>query len=39
VGAAVALWRDVAGEAGIRRAEIARMASAFEHDDLKQALA
>lgn len=39
VGAGVAPWRDVAGEAGIRKAEIDRMASAFEHDDLKQALA
>lgn len=31
------IWREVAGEAGARAAEITRMASAFEHDDLKQA--
>lgn len=39
VGAGVAPWRDIAGKAGIRKTEIDRMASAFEHDDLKQALA
>jgi serine/threonine-protein kinase HipA len=38
VGAGVANWRKVAAQAGIRKAEIDRMASAFEHDDLRQAL-
>ncbi len=32
-------WRDVAKVVGARSAEINRMASAFEHDDLKRALA
>lgn len=32
-------WRVVAQEAGARSAEINRMASAFEHDDLRRALA
>lgn len=31
-------WRAVAEEVGGRRAEIARMASAFEHEDLRAAL-
>ena len=31
-------WQAVAQEVGSRRAEIARMASAFEHDDLSAAL-
>lgn len=31
-------WRVVAQEVGCRRAEVARMASAFEHDDLCAAL-
>jgi serine/threonine-protein kinase HipA len=31
-------WRSVAGEVGARRAEMDRMASAFEHEDLKLAL-
>jgi len=39
VGKAVSNWRARAGRHGIRDAEIGRMASAFEHDDLKQALA
>lgn len=39
VGKAVSNWRRVAEDQGIRRAEIDRMASAFEHDDLKQAVA
>lgn len=39
VGAAVAGWRDTAAAAGIGKAEIDRMASAFEHDDLELALA
>ena len=34
-----AKWRDVAKMVGARSAEINRMASAFEHDDLKRALA
>ena len=32
-------WRDVAAAAGARPAEIRRMESAFEHDDLVKALA
>ncbi|HZT03214.1 MAG TPA: HipA domain-containing protein [Steroidobacteraceae bacterium] len=32
-------WREVAAEAGASNAEIQRMASAFEHDDLHRALA
>jgi serine/threonine-protein kinase HipA len=39
VAMATATWRDVAKEAGAKVAEIGRMASAFEHDDLKRALA
>ena len=31
-------WRDVARETGARHSDIRRMASAFEHDDLKRAL-
>lgn len=31
-------WQSVAEEVGVRRAEIARMASAFEHEDLRAAL-
>lgn len=31
-------WRAVAGEIGVSRAQIERMASAFEHDDLAMAL-
>jgi serine/threonine-protein kinase HipA len=38
VGKAVSSWRNVAARLGIRAAEIDRMASAFEHDDLKAAL-
>jgi serine/threonine-protein kinase HipA len=38
VGAAVSNWRDVAVTVGARLAEILRMASAFEHDDLARAL-
>jgi serine/threonine-protein kinase HipA len=34
-----ATWRETARIVGARSAEIARMASAFEHDDLKRALA
>jgi serine/threonine-protein kinase HipA len=39
VGAAVALWRKVAVNLSLTSPEIDRMASAFEHDDLKAALA
>jgi serine/threonine-protein kinase HipA len=39
VGAAVALWRKVAKRAGLSNPEIERMKSAFEHDDLKLAIA
>lgn len=35
VGNAVANWRDEAVRRGLTRAEIDRMASAFEHEDLK----
>ena len=38
VAIVAATWRDVAREAGARPSEINRMASAFEHDDLKRAL-
>ena len=37
VGQAVSTWRDVAEKFGISRREIDRMASAFEHDDLRRA--
>jgi serine/threonine-protein kinase HipA len=39
VGKAVATWRKVAAKLGLRTAEIDRMASAFEHEDLNAALA
>jgi hypothetical protein len=39
VGQAVAAWRRKAKKMGITPAEIDRMASAFEHEDLKAALA
>ena len=35
VGSAVARWRDNAASLGLSAGEIDRMASAFEHDDLK----
>ncbi|MFT4552690.1 MAG: serine/threonine-protein kinase HipA [Chlamydiales bacterium] len=38
VGDAVSQWRDVAANMGIKAAEITRMASAFDHDDLQQAI-
>jgi len=38
VGNAVASWRKVADRLGLNKNEIDRMASAFEHDDLKTAL-
>jgi serine/threonine-protein kinase HipA len=39
VATATSEWRSVAKKVGVKAAEIDRMASAFEHDDLKQALA
>ncbi len=39
VGKAVSKWRDEAARHGLAKAEIDRMASAFEHDDLKAACA
>jgi serine/threonine-protein kinase HipA len=37
VAAAVSRWREEAGLLGISNSEITRMASAFEHDDLRKA--
>ncbi len=39
VATATATWREVAAAAGTPVAEIRRMGSAFEHDDLAKALA
>lgn len=39
VAVVTATWRETARQAGARAAEINRMASAFEHGELKQALA
>jgi serine/threonine-protein kinase HipA len=39
VASATSAWRIVAKEVGARPPEINRMASAFEHDDLRRALA
>ena len=39
LGEVTRVWRDVAAAAGARPAEIRRMESAFEHDDLVKALA
>ncbi len=39
VASVTGTWRDVAKALGARTSEIDRMASAFEHDDLKQGLA
>jgi serine/threonine-protein kinase HipA len=39
VGLPVSKWRDEAARVGIERAAVDRMASAFEHDDLRQSLA
>jgi serine/threonine-protein kinase HipA len=39
VASVTATWRETAKAVGTRSAEITRMASAFEHDDLKRALA
>jgi len=38
VGQAVATWREEAARMGLTQAEIGRMASAFEHEDLREAL-
>ena len=38
VATVTATWREVASEVGARATEINRMASAFEHDDLKRVL-
>lgn len=38
VASATSKWRDVAREVGARASEINRMASAFEHDDLRRAM-
>jgi serine/threonine-protein kinase HipA len=37
VGAAVAAWREEAAQLGVRAAEVTRMSSAFEHEDLERA--
>lgn len=39
VAIVTATWKDTAKEVGARPAEIARMSSAFEYDDLKRGLA
>lgn len=39
VAMATSTWRQTAREVGARSSEITRMASAFDHDDLKRALA
>jgi serine/threonine-protein kinase HipA len=39
VATVTATWRKIAREVGAKSAEITRMASAFEHDDLKRAFA
>jgi serine/threonine-protein kinase HipA len=38
VGKAVSKWRNEAARQGVGKSEIDRMASAFEHEDLKEAL-
>ena len=38
VGTAVSKWRDEAARHGLTKNEIDRMASAFEHEDLKLAI-
>jgi serine/threonine-protein kinase HipA len=38
VGEAVSMWRNKAANHGLNKSEIERMASAFEHQDLKEAL-
>jgi serine/threonine-protein kinase HipA len=37
VGKVVAKWRDEAARYGLKKPEIDRMASAFEHEDLEMA--
>lgn len=39
VATSTATWRETAKAVGARSAEINRMASVFEHDDLQRALA
>ena len=39
VGSATALWREEAAKLKIKKAEIDRMASAFEHEDLQRTVA
>jgi serine/threonine-protein kinase HipA len=39
VGNAISKWRNEAARHGLAKGEIDRMSSAFEHDDLKAALA
>jgi serine/threonine-protein kinase HipA len=39
VAVATSQWREVAREVGAKSSEMDRMASAFEHEDLRQALA
>ncbi len=39
VGVAVLAWRDVASDNGLTNAQIERMASAFDHEDLAKAVA
>ena len=38
VGVAVARWHEIATAVGLGKNEIGRMASAFEHDELKQSI-
>ena len=38
VGQAVATWREAAADLGLSPSEIDRMASAFDHEDLRAAL-
>jgi len=38
VGKAVSTWRDEAARHGIAKSEMKRVATAFEHEDLKRAL-
>jgi serine/threonine-protein kinase HipA len=38
VGTAVARWRETATASGLSNKEIDRMATAFEHDELKEAV-
>jgi serine/threonine-protein kinase HipA len=38
VASAVSTWREVAARKGVKKSEIERMASAFDHDELRNAL-